>query len=215
MQICNGCGEAYLLIKSTPPSLRALTPLPPSIPVYSHPLIPSSTSIRLSVLPFTFANHTHHTGIMSIQRRSKSAPQLAASLTPHDTGDNAALSPLYKRQQSFVHFPFTSPSTSKPRDEPFALSGFFPSYTSPLKENDDDERWNWLRGDEEEDAESTYTASEEDPTVPPTPVEYDEDENPDRVIQREDKLGILRLREYQAHSSSPVHLLSVATLGKP
>ena len=71
---------------------------------------------------------------------------------------------------------------------------------SPLKENDDDERWGWLRGDEE-DAESAYTASEEDPTVPPTPVEYDESENPDRVIQREDKLGVLRLREYQAHSS--------------
>ena len=68
---------------------------------------------------------------------------------------------------------------------------------SPLKENDDDERWSWLRGDEDEDAESAYTASEEDPTVPPTPVEYDESENPDRVIQREDKLGILRLREYQ------------------
>lgn len=74
---------------------------------------------------------------------------------------------------------------------------------SPLKENDGDERWNWLRADEEDDVESAYTASEEDPTVPPTPVEYDESENPDRVIQREDKLGILRLREYQAHSSSP------------
>jgi len=73
---------------------------------------------------------------------------------------------------------------------------------SPLKENDSDERWNWLRGDEEEDAESAYTASEEDPTVPPTPVEYDESENPDWVIRREDKLGILRLREYQALSSS-------------
>lgn len=72
---------------------------------------------------------------------------------------------------------------------------------SPLKENDEDERWGWLRGDEEEDTESVYTASEEDPTVPPTPVEYDEGDNLDRVIQREDKLGILRLREYQAHSS--------------
>lgn len=68
---------------------------------------------------------------------------------------------------------------------------------SPLKENDDDERWSWLQGDEEDEAESVYTASEEDPTVPPTPAEYDESENPDRVIQREDKLGILRLREYQ------------------
>ena len=68
---------------------------------------------------------------------------------------------------------------------------------SPLKENDDDERWSWLQGDEEDEAESIYTASEEDPTVPPTPAEYGESENPDRVIQREDKLGILRLREYQ------------------
>lgn len=65
---------------------------------------------------------------------------------------------------------------------------------SPLRENDDDERWEWLREDEE-DAESTYTASEEDLTVPPTPIEYDESENPDWVIQREDKLGVLRLRE--------------------
>jgi hypothetical protein len=148
---------------------------------------------------------------MSIQRRSKSAPQLAAALTFQNAGDNAVLSPLHKRQQSFVHFPFTSPSTSGPRDEPFALSGFFPSYTSPLRENDDDERWDWLRGGEEEDVESSYTASEEDPTVPPTPVEYDESENPDRVIQREDKLGILRLREYQAHISSHIHRV----LGKP
>ena len=70
---------------------------------------------------------------------------------------------------------------------------------SPIKESDGDERSNWLRGEEkEEDVESAYTASEEDPTVPPTPVEYDESENPDWVIQREDQLGILRLREYQA-----------------
>ena len=32
--------------------------------------------------------------------------------------------------------------------------------------------------------ESAYTTSEE-PTVPPTPVEYDENRNPDRTIQRE------------------------------
>lgn len=64
---------------------------------------------------------------------------------------------------------------------------------SPLKESDAEERWKWLRG--EEDMDSVYTASEEDPTVPPTPVEYDGSENPDRVIQREDKLGVLHLRE--------------------
>ena len=69
---------------------------------------------------------------------------------------------------------------------------------SPLKESHGDEGWNWLRGDEGEDVESVYTASDEDPTVPATPVEYDGSENPDRVIQREDKLGILRLREYLA-----------------
>jgi len=75
---------------------------------------------------------------------------------------------------------------------------------SPIKESDGDERWNWLRGEEEEgDVESAYTASEEDPTVPSTPVEYDESENPDWVIQREDKLGILRLREYRALPSFP------------
>lgn len=44
--------------------------------------------------------------------------------------------------------------------------------------------------------ESAYTASEDDPTVPPTPVEYDESENPDCVIQREDKLGILHLLHF-------------------
>ena len=78
---------------------------------------------------------------------------------------------------------------------------------SPIKESDGDERWNWLRGEEEEeeDVESAYTASEEDPTVPSTPVEYDESENPDWVIQREDKLGILRLREYQALPSFFLH----------
>ena len=76
---------------------------------------------------------------------------------------------------------------------------------SPIKESDGDERWNWLRGEEEEeeDVESAYTASEEDPTVPSTPVEYDERENPDWVIQREDKLGILRLREYRSLLSFP------------
>lgn len=74
---------------------------------------------------------------------------------------------------------------------------------SPLKENDGNEGWGWLRGDEGEDIESVYTASEEDPTVPATPVEYDGSENPDRVIQREDKLGILRLREYLARPLIP------------
>jgi len=113
---------------------------------------------------------------MSVQQRSKSAPQLAVSLT--------------------VQTPIVSPSTSRPQDEPFALSGFFPSYRSPLRENNDNERWKWLRGDEEENVESVYTASEEDPTVPSTPVEYDESENPDRVIQREDKLGVLRLLRF-------------------
>jgi len=131
---------------------------------------------------------------MSIQQRSKSAPQLAVSLVIQTPGDNTTQSPLYRRQQSFVHSPIVPPSTSRPRDEPFALSGFFPSYKSPLRENDEDERWGWLRGDEEEDAESVFTASEED--APPTPVEYDESENPDRVIQREDKLGVLRLLHF-------------------
>jgi len=133
--------------------------------------------------------------MMSIQKRSKSAPQLAIPLPFHGADDNAVLTLLHKRQQSFVHPPVTGPSTSTPRDEPFALSGFFPSYLSPLKESDNDEGWSWLRGDEEEDWESTYSASDEDPTVPSTPIEYDESENPDRVIQREDKLGILRLRK--------------------
>jgi len=133
---------------------------------------------------------------MSVKQRSKSAPQLAVSLTLQTPGDNVDQSPTYKRQQSFVHSPIIPPPTSRPQDEPFALSGFFPSYTSPLKENDDDERWRWLRGDEDADVESVYTASEEDPTVPPTPVEYDESENPDRVIQREDKLGVLRLLHF-------------------
>ena len=132
---------------------------------------------------------------MTVQKRSKSAPQLAIPLPLHGAEDNATLSLLYKRQQSFVHSQVTGPSTSTPRDEPFALSGFFPSYLSPLKESDNDERWSWLKGDDEEDLESVYTASEEDPTVPSTPIEYDGSENPDRVIQGEDKLGILRIRE--------------------
>jgi len=38
---------------------------------------------------------------------------------------------------------------------------------------------------------------QEDPTVPPTPAEYGESDNPDRMIKREDGLRILRLREYQ------------------
>jgi len=135
---------------------------------------------------------------MSIQQRSKSAPQLAVSLAFQSAGEETT---LYRKQQSFALFPIITQPASSPRDEPFALSGFFPSYMSPIKESDGDERWNWLRGEEEEeeeDVESAYTASEEDPTVPPTPVEYDESENPDWVIQREDKLGILRLREYRA-----------------
>ena len=107
--------------------------------------------------------------------------------------------PLNRRQRSFLHPPVVSPFASRPRDEPFALSGFFPPDTSPLKENE----WEWLRGDDEEDVESAYTASEEDPTVPSTPVGYDESENPDRVIQREDKLGVLRLREYQTKPFFP------------
>jgi len=133
---------------------------------------------------------------MSVQQRSKSAPQLAVSLAFQTPGDDSTQSPIHRRQQSFVNSPVISPSASRPRDEPFALSGFFPSYMSPLKESEDGERWKWLRGDEEEDAESAYTASEEDPTVPPTPVGYDESENPDRVIQREDKLGVLRLLHF-------------------
>lgn len=66
---------------------------------------------------------------------------------------------------------------------------------SPLKESDAEERWKWLR-EEEEDTDSVYTASEEDPTVPPTPAEYDGSENPDRVIQREDKLGVLHFLHF-------------------
>lgn len=142
---------------------------------------------------------------MSVQQRSKSAPQLSVSLAFQSLDDDTIRSPLQRRQQSFVHSPILTPSSSRPRDEPFALSGFFPSYTSPLRENQDDERWGWLRGDEEEDVESTYSASEgeEDPTIPPTPVEHDESENPDWVIRREDKLGVLRLREYLTHTLPP------------
>ena len=148
--------------------------------------------------PFTTGkphDTTHISRRMSVQQRSKSAPQLAVPSTSQTLGNNAVQNPLYRRQQSFVHPPIISPSTSRLRDEPFALSGFFPSYMSPLKDSDDDARWKWLRGDEEEDVESTYTVSDEDPTIPPTPVEYDGSENPDRIIQREDKLGVLHLRE--------------------
>jgi hypothetical protein len=151
---------------------------------------------------------------MPVKQRSKSAPQLAVSLTFQTLDGNTALSPSYRRQQSFVHTPIIQPSTSRPQDEPFALSGFFPSYTSPLKENYDSERWKWLREDEEEDVESVYTASEEDDlTVPSTPVEYDEVESPDWVIQREDKLGVLSLREYQAALVLPnLHVDGVASI---
>ena len=55
---------------------------------------------------------------------------------------------------------------------------------SPLKERDGDESWDWPKKEEVEDVESAYTMSEE-PTVPPTPVEYDENGNPDRTIQKE------------------------------
>ena len=69
---------------------------------------------------------------------------------------------------------------------------------SSLKESDEDERWNWLKGEEDDDVESARTASEEDPIVVPlTPVEYGESGNLDRAIQRGDKLRILRLREYR------------------
>jgi len=68
-----------------------------------------------------------------------------------------------------------------------------------LKESDGDERCNWLKGEEDDDAESAHTTSEEDPiVVPPTPVEYGESGNLDQVIQRKDELRILRLREYRA-----------------
>jgi len=141
---------------------------------------------------------------MSIQKRSKSAPQLPVSLSFRNTSDGTTPSPLHRRQQSFVHSSIAPPLASRPRDEPFALSGFFPSYMSPLKENDDDQRWSWLRGDEEEEETgSIYTASEDDPTAPPTPVEYDESENPDWVIQREDKLGILRLLHFLEGQQTP------------
>lgn len=184
MQIIDGYEHGCISkpLRQPPPLSLGYGPFPPPS---SIPRSPTPTPSRPQTTP-----------IMSIQQRSKSAPQLAVSLA-FQPGNNTTLSSSYRREQSFVHPPITLPSTSRPRDEPFALSGFFPSYISPLKENDDDERWNWLRGDEEEDAESAYTASEEDPTVPPTPVEYDENENLDRVIQREDKLGILGLREYQ------------------
>ena len=55
---------------------------------------------------------------------------------------------------------------------------------SPLGESEGDESWNWLKREEVEDVESAYTTSEES-TVPPTPVEYDENGNPDRTIQKE------------------------------
>lgn len=149
---------------------------------------------------------------MSIRQRSKSAPQLAVSPIYQNPEDTAAKAPLYRRQHSFVHSPIVSPSVSRPRNEPFALSGFFPSYVSPLKESDAEERWKWLREDEDEDIDSVYTTSEEDPTVPPTPVEYDGSENPDWVIQREDKLGVLHLREYDLRLSFSNHHVPGVTL---
>jgi hypothetical protein len=182
---------------------------PPSI---IHSPFASSTCNETHGSPcLPVVSSSRATPTMSIQQRSKSAPQLAVSLTIQTPGR-----PPYRRQQSFIHSPIVPPSTSRPRDEPFALSGFFPSYKSPLRENDEGEEWRWLRGDEE-DAESVFTASEED--VPPTPAEYDESENPDWVIQREDKLGVLRLREYQiapilSESSSPsVTLIDREQLG--
>ena len=70
---------------------------------------------------------------------------------------------------------------------------------SSLKESDGDERWNWLKGEENDDAESAHTTFEEcSIVVPPTPIEYGESGNLDRAIQRGDKLRILRLREYWA-----------------
>jgi len=115
---------------------------------------------------------------MSIHQRSGSAP----SSPPFQT---QARIPPCKRRDSPLSTSRSSHNQLRGYETNRSLCLGSSHHMSPLKEGDGDERSNWLKGEEDEDVESAYTMSDEEPTVPPTPVESHESENPDRAIQRE------------------------------
>jgi hypothetical protein len=130
----------------------------------------------------------------NIARRSKSAPHLAISLSAADDSVAGPASASLRKQQSFIFdhtftpkYHGSSPGTSTlKKEDPFSLGGFFPS----LLTAGGGKQWNWLRAEEsgglDDDEES-----EIDPSMPHTPILP----NAGLLIEKEDKMGILRLCE--------------------
>jgi len=135
-------------------------------------------------------------------KRSKSAPQPIATLITFNLPRSHSQQYLQQNaQRKGLRGLAVSPTFSRAdREDPFSLSGFFPSSFGGLEE---EEEWNWLR---EEDEEEGYRRSIEPlgiaedaasvsslPGTPTVMFGHVEDELTREAIKGEDKLGVLSL----------------------
>ncbi|KAJ8702468.1 hypothetical protein PTI98_001179 [Pleurotus ostreatus] len=115
-----------------------------------------------------------------------------------------ALSPALRRTNSHHHLASLSyevPPQQSPRvikEDPFSLSGFFPSALAGTEEDRDE--WNWLNPESVEPATSpeSYSLNADYADLVDNIVALDvsgEEELMTRTIEKEDKLGILSLGE--------------------
>lgn len=150
--------------------------------------------------------------------RSRSAPHIssatltkisAATASPEPSESHYHVRPLLSRHQSAVvisgssHHLVPAYTPRVEREDPFSLSGFFPTNFAALEHPDADQEWDWLRAtDEDEDEDGgafrsgpVSPISESDDEWPiHTPCSlHDEDALTGAAIKREDKLGILTL----------------------
>ncbi|KAF9496092.1 hypothetical protein BDN71DRAFT_1506009 [Pleurotus eryngii] len=113
-----------------------------------------------------------------------------------------AVSPALRRTNSHHHLASLSyevPPQQSPRvikEDPFSLSGFFPSALAGTEEDRDE--WNWLSPESVEPATSpeSYSLNADYADLVDTIVALDvsgEEELMTRTIEKEDKLGILSL----------------------
>ncbi|TFK57049.1 hypothetical protein OE88DRAFT_1730472 [Heliocybe sulcata] len=180
---------------------------------------------------------------MSIPR-SKSVPVLEIpSRTINDITDAGTLTPPVEKHQwrtprrirqrlalvtatSPLRSPMETPRSD--REDPFNMGGFFPAHVSTLAE--EDEEWSWLHQKEADDQDhplhgreplfSPVESEEESESVPATPkiVDLELEEQAKKVLQEEDKLGILHFADMfvaPAQSRPDEHLLSPYTGDQP
>lgn len=142
---------------------------------------------------------------MSAIPRSRSAPHVGAPLPPFLAPKHESKRPQLPRHRTSLALTELYTSYTPPRsgyytpraeraEDPFNLGGFFPSLPVAETRLEEDEEWQWLRGDDALVSNERRPVEDWEKSEGPF-LEKSEGEETDEIIRREDKLGVLSIRK--------------------